>query len=80
MSESLELPGGPGPDPGLGVHLEPPGPGDVLLTGHRQLASLLSQLLSDGSDVIRQEPTAAANVADAHVVSLSGELVHLESN
>ena len=74
------LPGGSGSHPGLGVHHQPPGPGDVLLAGHRQLTPLLSQLLGDSSDVVGQEPTAAPDVADAHIVGLSRELVHFESS
>ena len=74
------VPGGPGPHPGLGVHHQPPGPGDVLLTGQGQLPSLLSQLLRDGPDVVRQEAAAASDVADAHVVRLAGEPVHVESD
>ena len=78
MSESLELPGGPGPDPGLGVHLEPPGPGDVLLTPGRGPPPLLRQLLRHGADVVRLEPAAAADVADAELIRLAGKLVHVK--
>ena len=72
------LPAGPGPDPGLGVHHQSPGPGDVLLTRGWQTAPLLSQLLRNGPDVVGQEPAAAPDVADTHVVGLPGKPMHLK--
>ena len=76
---SAVLPGCPGPDPGLGVHPEPPGPGNVLLTPGRDLPPLLRQLLRHGPDVVSLEPAAAADIAHSEVVSLSGKLVHVKS-
>ena len=61
------------------MHLEPPGPGNVLLTSGRDLPPLLRQLLRHGPDVVSLEPTAAADIADSEVVSLSGILVHVKS-
>ena len=85
MSDDLnplehDLPGGPGPDPGLGVHPQPPGPGNVLLAPPREDAPLLRQLLRHRPDVVSLEPAAPADVAHSEVVSLTGELVHVKSS
>ena len=76
----MVLPGCPGPDPGLGVHPEPPGPGNVLLTPGRHLPPLLRQLLRHGPDVVSLEPATTADVAHSKVVSLSSELVDVKSS
>ena len=72
------LPGGSGPDPGLGVHPEPPGPGNVLLTPGRDLPPLLRQLLRHGPDVVSLEPTAAADIAHSELIRFSGKFVHVK--
>ena len=79
LEHDLQLPGRSGPDPWLGVHPQSPGPGNVLLTPSRTLTPLLRQLLSHGPDVVSLEPATTADVAHSKVVSLSSELVHVES-
>ena len=74
-----DIPGSSGPDPGLGVHLEPPGPGNVLLTPGRGLPPLLRQLLRHGPDVVSLEPAAAADIPDSEIVGFSRILVHVKS-
>lgn len=59
------------------MHLETAGPGFVFLAALRELPSLLGQLLGHRADVVGLEPAAAADVADAKVVTLAGVLVHV---
>merc|ERR1719154_72055 len=71
--------GCPGPDPGLGVHPQAPGPGNVLLAPGRRNPPLLRQLLRHGPDVVSLEPAAPADVAHSKLIRLTGELVHVKS-
>lgn len=67
----------PGSDPGLGVHLQTGSPAAVFLWRGGEEAPLGGQLLCDRPDVVGLETAAAADEADAGVVGLSGELVHV---
>jgi len=59
------------------VHLQTSAPVAVLLGAGRQETPLGGQLLSQGTDVIGLEATAAPDVADAGIVGLPGVFLHV---
>ena len=65
------FPGGPGPHPRLGVHLEATRPGNMLLTGLGNTASLLRQFLGHSSDVVGLETTTSSNVSDTELIGFT---------
>ncbi len=74
---SLSLVLSPGSDPGFGVHLQAAAPQAVFLRGFGQESSLGCQLLGHGTDVVRLEPAAAADVTDPRLIGLSGVMLHV---
>ncbi len=62
----------PGSDPGFSVHLQSSTPEAMLLWSWWEESSLCSQLLCYSSDMVGFKSTAATNVANSSIVSLSG--------